>query len=453
MRDGDEYVLERRQALHHERRASPSLYVVFAKTDPAAGHGGISAFVVEADAPGFEVGRIEPKMGIKGSTTGELFFDDCRVPAANLLGEEGEGFRIAMRILDRSRPGIGAQGLGLAQGATDYALEYARTRETMGEPIAAAPADRGDARRHGDEVRGGARAALPVGQLIDEGDDGPELTKLSAMAKLYCTDVAMEVTTDAVQVLGGYGYIQEYPVERMMRDAKITQIYEGTNQIQRLVIAREMLQGGPRLPASPASAELRRDRAGTASTASAAEYERARPDVSARAGPRRRCRARGTARARCSILGAGTGKLTSRCSRERFARVVAVEPLDGMRVDPRARSCRLPRARAGAPSRSRSPDALASTGCSSPQAVPLVRERRTRVCVEIARVLPGRRRASRCSGTSLVEARRLSLPRGRPRATSDERLHPRQRRRRRASAWQATSERMRAARSAERPED
>src|SRR5213078_3528115 len=125
--------------------------------------------------------------------------------------------RIAMRILDRSRPGIGAQGLGLAQGATDYALEYAKSRETMGKPIA----------QH---------------QLIEEGADGPELTKISAMAKLYCTDVAMDVTTDAVQILGGYGYIQEYPVERMMRDAKITQIYEGTNQIQRLVIAREMVK-------------------------------------------------------------------------------------------------------------------------------------------------------------------------------------------------------------------
>src|SRR5207248_7554494 len=112
------------------------VYTVFAKTDPAGGHAGISAFVVEADAPGFEVGRIEPKMGIKGSTTGEIFFNDCRIPAANLLGEEGKGFRIAMRVLDRPRPGIGAQGLGLAQGATDYALEYAKSRETMGRPIA-----------------------------------------------------------------------------------------------------------------------------------------------------------------------------------------------------------------------------------------------------------------------------------------------------------------------------
>ena len=146
-----------------------------------------------------------------------------------------------MRILDRSRPGIGAQGLGLAQGATDYALEYAKSRETMGKPIAQHQLIAGmlaDMETKCEAARG---LLYKVGQLIDEGDDGPELTKLSAMAKLYCTDVAMEVTTDAVQVLGGYGYIQEYPVERMMRDAKITQIYEGTNQIQRLVIAREML--------------------------------------------------------------------------------------------------------------------------------------------------------------------------------------------------------------------
>src|SRR5438105_9361037 len=218
------------------------LYVVFAKTDPEAGHSGISAFVVEADAPGFEVGRIEPKMGIKGSTTGEIFFDDCRIPAGNLLGEDGEGFRIAMRILDRSRPGIGAQGLGLAQGATDFALEYAKSRETMGKPIAqhqliaATLADM--------ETKCEAARALlyKFGQAVDEGVDGTDLTKLSAMAKLFCTDVAMEVTTDAVQVLGGYGYIQEYPLERMMRDAKITQIDEETNQIQRLVIAREMLK-------------------------------------------------------------------------------------------------------------------------------------------------------------------------------------------------------------------
>jgi alkylation response protein AidB-like acyl-CoA dehydrogenase len=239
-RDGDEYVLNGGKRFITNAGVA-SVYVVFAKTDPEAGHSGISAFVVESDAPGFEVGRIEPKMGIKGSTTGEIFFNDCRVPAGNLLGEEGEGFRIAMRILDRSRPGIGAQGLGLAQGATDYALEYARSRETMGRPIAQHQLIAGmlaDMETKCEAARG---LLYKVGAMIDA-DESEGLSKLSAMAKLYCTDVAMEVTTDAVQVLGGYGYIQEYPVERMMRDAKITQIYEGTNQIQRLVIAREMLK-------------------------------------------------------------------------------------------------------------------------------------------------------------------------------------------------------------------
>jgi alkylation response protein AidB-like acyl-CoA dehydrogenase len=239
--EGEEYVLNGGKRFITSAGIA-SVYVVFAKTDPEQGHSGISAFVVEADSPGFEVGRIEPKMGIKGSTTGEIFFNDCHIPVANLLGAEGEGFKIAMRILDRSRPGIGAQGLGLAQGATDYAVDYARSRETMGKPIGQHQLIAGmlaDMETKCEAARG---LLYKVGQLIDEDDAAPELTKLSAMAKLYCTDVAMEVTTDAVQVLGGYGYIQEYPVERMMRDAKITQIYEGTNQIQRLVIAREMLK-------------------------------------------------------------------------------------------------------------------------------------------------------------------------------------------------------------------
>ena len=240
-RDGDDYVLDGGKRFITNAGVA-DLYTVFAKTDADAGHSGTSAFVVEADSPGFEVGRIEPKMGIKGSTTGEIFFNDCRVPAANLLGEEGDGFRIAMQILDRSRPGIGAQGLGLAQGATDYALEYAKSRETMGKPIGDHQLIAGmlaDMETRCEAARG---LLYKCGQLIDEGAEGAQLTKISAMAKLYCSDVAMDVTTDAVQILGGYGYIQEYPVERMMRDAKITQIYEGTNQIQRLVIAREMLK-------------------------------------------------------------------------------------------------------------------------------------------------------------------------------------------------------------------
>jgi alkylation response protein AidB-like acyl-CoA dehydrogenase len=216
------------------------LYTVFAKTDPSAGHAGISCFAVEADAPGLEIGRIEPKMGIKGSTTGEVFFNDCRVREDNLIGEEGEGFKIAMRVLDRSRPGIGAQALGIAQGATDYALEYAKSRETMGKPIAEhqlVAAKLADMETKCEAARG---LLYKVGLMIEE--DAPDLTKYSAMAKLLCSDVAMDVTTEAVQILGGYGYMKEYPVERMMRDAKITQIYEGTNEIQRLVIAREMVK-------------------------------------------------------------------------------------------------------------------------------------------------------------------------------------------------------------------
>ena len=240
-RDGEEYVLNGSKRFITNAGVA-ELYVCFAKTDKRAGHEGISAFVVEADTPGFKVGRIEPKLGIKGSRTGELFFDDCHVPAANRLGTEGEGFALAMRVLDRSRPGIAAQALGLAQGATDYAVEYAKGRETFGEPIAKHQLVAGMLADMETSCEAARQLLYRCGAVIDSGAEGPELTKLSAMTKLFCSDVAMAVTTDAVQVLGGYGYIQEYPVERMMRDAKITQIYEGTNQIQRLVIAREMLR-------------------------------------------------------------------------------------------------------------------------------------------------------------------------------------------------------------------
>ena len=238
-REGDEYVLNGSKRFITNAGVA-GIYTVFAKTDPEGRHAGISCFMVEADAPGFEVGRLEPKMGIKGSTTGELFFNDCRVPAANLVGAEGDGFKIAMQVLDRSRPGIAAQALGIAQSATDYALEYAKSRETMGQPIAEhqlIAAKLADMETKCEAARG---LLYKAGLMIDE--DAPGLTKVSAMAKLFCSDVAMEATTEGVQILGGYGYIKEYPVERMMRDAKITQIYEGTNEIQRLVIAREMVR-------------------------------------------------------------------------------------------------------------------------------------------------------------------------------------------------------------------
>ena len=237
--EGDDYVLNGSKRFITNAGVA-AVYVVFAKTRGEGERARISAFIVEADTPGFEVGRIEPKMGIKGSTTGEVFFTDCRVPAANRIGEEGDGFKVAMRVLDRSRPGIAAQALGIAQGATDYALEYAKTRETMGKPIAEhqlVAAKLADMETKCEAARG---LLYKVGMAIDEGIE--PVTKLSAMAKLLCGDTAMEVTTEAVQILGGYGYMKEYPVERMMRDAKITQIYEGTQEIQRIVIAREMVR-------------------------------------------------------------------------------------------------------------------------------------------------------------------------------------------------------------------
>jgi alkylation response protein AidB-like acyl-CoA dehydrogenase len=240
-RDNGEYVLDGSKRFI-TNAAVASLYTVFAKTDPTKGHAGISAFVVESDTPGFEVARLEPKMGISGSTTGELTFTGCRVPEANRLGAEGEGFKLAMRILDRSRPGVAAQALGIAQGATDYALEYAKTRETMGKPIVQhelIAAKLADMETACEAARG---LLYRFGQMADAGVPDAELTKAGAMAKLFCGDTAMWVTTEAVQILGGYGYIREYPVERMMRDAKITQIYEGSQEIQRLVIAREMVK-------------------------------------------------------------------------------------------------------------------------------------------------------------------------------------------------------------------
>jgi alkylation response protein AidB-like acyl-CoA dehydrogenase len=240
-RDNGEYVLDGTKRFITNAGVA-GLYTVFAKTDPEAGHAGISAFLVEPETPGFEVARLEEKMGIAGSTTGELVFDGCRVPEANRLGPEGAGFKLAMRILDRSRPGVAAQALGIAQGATDYALEYARTRETMGKPIAQhqlIAAKLADMETRTEAARG---LLYRFGQMADADVPEAELTKASAMAKLMCGDVAMEVATEAVQILGGYGYVKEYPVERFMRDAKITQIYEGTQEVQRLVIAREMLK-------------------------------------------------------------------------------------------------------------------------------------------------------------------------------------------------------------------
>jgi alkylation response protein AidB-like acyl-CoA dehydrogenase len=214
-------------------------YVVFAVTDPEQGHSrGISAFVVEADRPGFSVGKVEHKMGIRGAPTGQPIFDDVRVPAENLVGAEGQGFKIAMATLDHSRLGVAAQAIGIAQGATDYAAAYARERRQFGQPINAFQAIQFKLADMETQTAAGRELLYQAAAKADRGD--ADRGKYSAMAKLFNSDNAMRVTIEAIQVLGGYGYVSEYPVERMMRDAKITQIYEGTNEIQRLVIARTL---------------------------------------------------------------------------------------------------------------------------------------------------------------------------------------------------------------------
>lgn len=212
---------------------------IFALTDPGKGTRGISAFIVEKDFPGFSVGRVEDKMGIKGSQTAELIFTDCEVPAENLLGREGDGFKIAMMTLDRTRPGIAAQAVGIAQGALDLAVDYARQRVQFNKPIAENQGIQFMLADMATKTEASRLLVYNVAEMIDRGEKN--FSKYASMAKMFASDMAMEVTNDAIQVLGGYGYIKEYPAERMMRDAKITQIYEGTNQIQRLVIARSLL--------------------------------------------------------------------------------------------------------------------------------------------------------------------------------------------------------------------
>ncbi len=212
---------------------------IFALTDPKAGTRGISAFIVEKDFPGFSVGRIEEKMGIKGSQTAELIFTDCEVPVENLLGREGDGFKFAMMTLDRTRPGVAAQAMGIAQGALDLALSYSKQRIQFKKPIAENQGIQFMLADMATKVEAARLLVYNAAEMIDRGE--PNFGKYSSMAKLYASDIAMEVTGDAVQILGGYGYMKEYPAERMMRDAKITQIYEGTNQIQLLIIARALL--------------------------------------------------------------------------------------------------------------------------------------------------------------------------------------------------------------------
>jgi alkylation response protein AidB-like acyl-CoA dehydrogenase len=215
-------------------------YVVFATRDPEERTKGISAFLVMKDDPGVGFGRKEDKMGIRGSPTREVILTDARIPADRLIGSEGEGFRIALKTLDHSRPLIGAQALGIAQGAFDFAARYASEREQFGKPIAEFQGVGFMLADMAMQLEAARMLVYKALALCDVGD--PRMTYFSSVAKCFASDAAMRITTDAVQVLGGYGYIREYPVERFMRDAKITQIYEGTNQIQRLVISREIVK-------------------------------------------------------------------------------------------------------------------------------------------------------------------------------------------------------------------
>ena len=237
--DGNEYVLNgTKQWITNGGEAD--VYTVVAITDKNKGSRGASMFIVEKDTPGFSFGNKEKKMGIRCSATRELIFEDCRIPKENLIGKEGMGFLITMKNLDKSRPGIAAQGVGLAQGALDYAVKYSKERQQFGKPIIAIQAVQFMLADMATQTEAARALLYSVARSIDSGIK--DYTKESAMVKLFATDVAMRVAVDAVQVMGGYGYMREYPLEKMMRDAKILQIYEGTNQIQRGVVGSKLVK-------------------------------------------------------------------------------------------------------------------------------------------------------------------------------------------------------------------
>lgn len=217
-----------------------SVISVFAKTGSTGGVKDISAFVVDGDTKGLTRGKKERKMGIHGLTTAQLFFTDCSIPRENLLGKEGEGFKIAMRTLDLTRPTVAAQALGVAQGALDVAIEYAKQRVQFGQPISSNQGLQWMIADRAMEIEAARQLTYHAASLIDA--NNPDVTRVGSMAKCFASDVAMRTTVDAVQIMGGYGYMKDYPLERMMRDAKITQIWEGTNQIQRTVISRILLK-------------------------------------------------------------------------------------------------------------------------------------------------------------------------------------------------------------------
>ncbi|MED1798272.1 acyl-CoA dehydrogenase [Brevibacillus porteri] len=237
VKKGDEYILNGNKVFI-TNGGEADTYIAFAVTDSTKGTKGISAFIVDKDTPGFTVGKKEKKMGLHGSYTTELIFDNARVPAANLLGQEGEGFCIAMANLDSGRIGIAAQALGIAEAAVEYATEYARERKQFGQPIAKQQAI---AFKLADMATKAEVARLLVYRAAWLRSQGISCGMEASMAKRFATDSAMELATEAVQIFGGYGYTREYPVERLFRDAKVTQIYEGTNEIQRIVIAKHLL--------------------------------------------------------------------------------------------------------------------------------------------------------------------------------------------------------------------
>jgi len=239
VKDGDHYILNGSK-IFITNAGEAEIYVVFAVTDPALKHKGISAFIVEKGMPGFTMGKKEKKLGIRSSPTLAVNFEDVRVPKENLLGEEGQGFKIAMMTLDGGRNGIAAQALGIAQGAFDHAVAYAKERQQFGKPIASLQAIQFKLADMATKIEAARLLTYQAAWLEDQ---GLPYGKASAMSKVFAGDIAMEVTTEAVQVFGGYGYTREYPVERFMRDAKITQIYEGTNEIQRVVISNYLLKG------------------------------------------------------------------------------------------------------------------------------------------------------------------------------------------------------------------
>lgn len=239
-KDGDHYILNGTKCFI-TNGGDADTYTIIAMTNKAKGSRGASAFIVEKDAPGFSFGKKEEKMGIRASSTRELIFEDCKVPAENLLGREGQGFMIAMRTFDMSRPGIGAQALGIAQGAFDAALKYAYERHQFGKSISSFQGIQFMLADMATQIEAARALIYSTARQIDAG--AKDITKESSMAKMFASDMAMRVTTDAVQIMGGYGYIKEYPAEKYMRDAKITQIYEGTNQIQRAIIAADLIKG------------------------------------------------------------------------------------------------------------------------------------------------------------------------------------------------------------------